>query len=186
MDVRRWMLLTHRWLGLGSAIVQVTAGATGVALLFDLGPAIGEPTALFHEQLLAGATGRWIVFAATAVALVLQATGLWLWWPPQPLRLRTDRGWWRLGYDLHNLSGILTLPITVLLAATGVGRVLFEVVPPPASLEIVHRVVGRLHSASGFPLIVKVAYALGSAAFVVQAITGLLVWWRPVPSRATK
>lgn len=179
MNIRRWMLLAHRWLGLGSAVVQVTAGATGVALLFHLGPALGEPVALFHEALLAGEPGRWIVFAATVAALILQATGLWLWWPPQPLRLRTDRGWWRFGYDLHNLSGIVTLPMTVLLAGTGVGRVLFEVMPPPEALQIVHRVVGRLHSAGDFPVAIKVLYAVGSAAFVAQGITGVMVWWRP-------
>ncbi|MFN7978716.1 MAG: PepSY-associated TM helix domain-containing protein [Vicinamibacterales bacterium] len=186
MTVRRALLLVHRWLGLATAPLQLMVGATGVVLLVDLGPAWGDPIAEFHQAFLGGEFGKWLMFWVSVVAIVLQGTGLWLWWPPQPLRLRTDRGWWRFGYDLHNLSGILTLPITVMLAATAVGRGVFREYPPPEAIAIVRTVVSRLHTAGGFPVAIKVIYAIGSAAYVLQAITGVMAWWRPQPSRAPR
>lgn len=176
---RALLLQIHRWLGLTSAIVLAIAGVTGIPLVVALEAPWAEPWAEFHETLGAGVVGRWVVFAASAAALGLQGSGLLLWWPPQRLRLRLSRGWWRCAYDVHNLSGIVTLPMTGLLAGTAVGRVLFETLPTPAALDTVHRVVGRLHSASGFPAAVKALYLIGSIAFVVQAISGVFVWWRP-------
>lgn len=176
---RSLLLQLHRWLGLTSAIVLALAGLSGIPLVVALEEPWVEPWAEFHETLGAGVVGRWVVFAASAAALGLQASGLLLWWPPQRLRLRTSRGWWRFAYDLHNLSGVVTLPMTVLLAGTAVGRVLFETLPTPEALATVQRIVGRLHSASGFPAAVKALYLVASIAFVVQAVSGVLVWWRP-------
>ena len=82
-------------------------------------------------------------------------------------------------YDLHNLTGVAALLIMGLLGATALGRVFFSYVEVPPALDLVPRATARLHTASGFPWPLKVIYALGSLAFVFQAISGALVWWRP-------
>lgn len=178
MRLRTFLVWTHRWLGLLSAVVLVIAGITGALIVFPFPDAIREPIIEFHVNLYAGQIGRWTVVAASVATLLLQAGGLWLWWPARSLRLRTDRGLWRFSYDAHNVTGVLALPMMALLAATGVGRVVFDAVTVPEALHLVSRAVGLLHHGDGFPVPVLVFYVLGSLAFVVQAATGVLMWWR--------
>ncbi len=176
----QWFLLwTHRWMGLLSAVVLIVAGVTGALLVLPIAEATRGSIATLHVDLFAGEFGRWTVIVASGLSLLLQGGGLWLWWPPKSLAVRTNRGWWRLSYDLHNFTGVVSLLMMALLAGTAIGRVFFDYVPVPGSLSIVPRVVGRLHHGEGFPALVLLVYALGSLAFAVQAVTGILVWWRP-------
>ena len=166
-------------MGLLSAIVLIIAGITGAVLVLPIPQTLRDALVGLHVDLFAGEAGRWVVVVASAWTLLLQAGGLWLWWPPKSLAVRTTRGWWRLSYELHNSSGVVALPMMALLAGTGVGRVIFEFVTVPDALRFVPNIVGRLHHGEGFPAPILLVYALGSLAFVVQAVTGILVWWRP-------
>lgn len=183
MTLRAFLLWTHRWLGLVWSVLIIIAGVTGTLVLLP----IPEPTFSllidWHIGLVAGHTGEWIVVAATVATVLLQAGGVYLWWPSKRLRLRRDRGWWRFAYDLHNVTGILGLPVMSLLALTAIGRVVFRVFPLPAPYEVVSRVVARLHTAGGFPIVIQIVYGLFSLAFVVLGVTGVLVWWRPLAAR---
>jgi uncharacterized iron-regulated membrane protein len=184
MPFRSFVLWTHRWIGLVSAVVIVIAGLTGAVVVLPLPPALMDTMIMWHMDLAAGTVGKWTVIVATFASVLLQLGGLYLWWPPKALRVRTDRGWWRLSYDLHNWVGVVGLLMMGLLAVTALGRVFFHYVSVPLAIEMVPRVVSRLHTAFGFPWPLQVVYALGSLAFVAQAVTGALVWWRPSKSGA--
>lgn len=183
MTLRAFLLWSHRWLGLVWSLLIVLAGVTGALVLLPW----PEPTFTvlldWHIGLVAGQAGAWVVVAATVATLLLQLGGVYLWWPTKSLRLRRDRGWWRFAYDLHNLTGVVGLPVMGLLAATAIGRVVFREFPLPPSLSIVPRLVSRLHTAGGFPVVLQIVYAVFSLAFVVQAVTGVLVWWRPLAAK---
>ncbi len=78
-----------------------------------------------HRNLFLGTTGRAGVELATGWTIVLLATGLYLWWPRRAERVR---GVWlpRLRAkpyavlrDLHTLVGLYTLPLVLVIAATG-------------------------------------------------------------------
>lgn len=166
-------------MGLVSSLLLIVAGVSGAVLVLPIPDPPREDLIQFHVNLLAGPAGAWAVLAATVVSLLLQIGGLYLWWPSKALPLRANRGWWRLAYDLHNLTGVISVLMMALLAATAVGRVFFRYVEVPSALWFVPRIVGRLHTAGGFPAPILVIYALGSLAFVAQAVTGALVWWRP-------
>lgn len=179
MTLHSFLLWTHRWMGLLSAVVLIVAGVTGALLVLPIAEATRGSIATLHVDLFAGELGRWIVIVASALSLLLQAGGVWLWWPSKSLAVRTNRGWWRMSYDLHNLIGVVSLLLMTLFAGTAIGRVLFDYVQVPEALRIVPRIVGRLHHGEGFPWPVLLLYALGSLAFVAQAVTGVMVWWRP-------
>ena len=60
-----------------------------------------------HTNLLLGRKGRLLVTAATAEALLLVLTGLWLWWRKKHWQFRPWRGSvFRVSWDLHNATGI--------------------------------------------------------------------------------
>lgn len=179
MTVRQFMVWSHRWLGLGSGIVLAIAGLTGALVLVHWSDPVNEWLIEVHLNLLGGTAGAWVVLAASFVGVLLQLGGLYLWWRTKSVALRLDRGWWRAAYDLHNVVGIVGLLLMGLLAATAVGRMCFRLVPLPPALEILPRANARLHSATGFYWPIQVVWGLGSLAFVVQAVTGALVWWRP-------
>ena len=74
--------------------------------------------------------------------------------------------------DLHNSIGVLAVSIMLVLAVTGAAR---PVVKHPS----LRPMISLLHTTEGFPTPIKVLYAVGSMGFMVQGVTGLLMWWRP-------
>lgn len=179
MTLRGFVLWSHRWLGLIAGVFLAIVGLTGTLSLVRWSQPINEAIIEIHINLLGGAVGAWTLLVASAIGVLLQAGGLYLWWRTKSFGLRLDRGWWRASYDLHNVVGVVGFVLMTLLAATAVGRMFFRLVPMPLALEVLPRVNARLHSASGFYWPLKVLWGLGSLAFVVQAVTGALVWWRP-------
>lgn len=60
-----------------------------------------------HTSLLMGPKGRALVTFATAEALLLVLTGLWLWWRKKHWQFRAWRGSvFRVSWDLHNATGV--------------------------------------------------------------------------------
>jgi uncharacterized iron-regulated membrane protein len=94
-------------------------------LLGARGPSLLTLTHALHVNLLGIPGGAKIVGAVGALLLLMSVTGLWLWWPgirklSLGFRLRRRSGAATLSYDLHNLGGILSLPVVALTALTGV------------------------------------------------------------------
>ncbi len=187
MSLRPLLVSSHRWVGLISAVVLVIAGLTGALAVFPFPQAQMQVIIDLHVNLFAGEVGRWVVVAASVTTLLLQASGLWLWWPSKSLRIRRTRGSWRFNYDLHNWIGVVALPLMFILAATAVGRVVFRLISLPDALRLVPRAVGLLHHGEQFPAPFKVFYIVGGVAFVLQAATGVWMWWRsPAAGRAAR
>jgi uncharacterized iron-regulated membrane protein len=73
-----------------------------------------------HINLLLGPRGRMIVTLATAEALLLALTGLWLWWRRKHWQFRAWRGsGFRFSWDLHNATGIWFLVPALSMIVTG-------------------------------------------------------------------
>ncbi len=78
-----------------------------------------------HETLLlSGHTGRLLNGIAGALLLLLNATGLVIWWPgirnwPRALKVDFRRTWRRVNWDLHSAAGFWTLSIVSIWAITG-------------------------------------------------------------------
>jgi uncharacterized iron-regulated membrane protein len=73
-----------------------------------------------HTNLVLGPKGRLLVTAATAEALLLALTGLWLWWRKKHWQFRPWRGsLFRVSWDLHNATGIWFLVPVLSLVLTG-------------------------------------------------------------------
>ena len=95
-----------------------------------LGPTPKDPAWLrfiqdLHITLLSGRQGRVTNGAAAAVLLVINATGLVLWWPGikrwrRALVFDMRRNWRRLNFDLHRAVGFWTLAFSSFWALSGV------------------------------------------------------------------
>ncbi len=176
MTSRRFVLLTHRWIGLSTSFVLAIAGATGAVLALPGPELIRRASSLLHETLALGRAGNVIVLTATGAAVVLQLGGVWLWWKRKSLAVRLSAGWRRAAIDLHHAAGALGLVLMLLVAVTGVGMTVMA----PGS---VRAMFVDLHTARNYALPVKLLYALGSLGFLVQGVTGVLMWWKPRPAR---
>ncbi len=174
MSVRQFVLVTHRWIGLVSSPILAIVGATGVLLMFNLeGLAIERYASALHERLAFGMVGHRIVLLATFAGILLELGGLALWWKRKTLIVAMRSGWWRACFDLHHLAGIVCLPLMLLGAATGL---LMFMYPPPENNEL-YRTLRQLH-VGRFPLPLRILYLLATLGFVVQGLTGSVIWWK--------
>jgi uncharacterized iron-regulated membrane protein len=186
MTVRQFILLTHRWLGLGSSVVLLLVGISGAVLVWPESLRSVEGLTRFHKRLFLGEPGEWLVITSTVIAALLVIGGLVLWWKRKLLRVSVRRGWWRFLFDLHHSLGLLAAVVMLLISLTGVGLVLTEQEdgsPLSAEEQRVRTVIDHLHTGEPFSLPIRIVYALGSLAFVVQGISGLVIWWKPQVDR---
>ena len=171
---------------------------------------------VLHTELYLGGPGR-LVVAALGLLLVLQgATGLFLWWPftrrlAHGFLIRRGRRWRVLGFDVHKVTGIVSLAFNVPVALTGALLALSTSPGPPGSVEVreADGTVARLDRASGTVSIVRdprrpgdrvwgllaavhegrfaglasrCLYVAGALSPLVLALTGLGIWLtRPHP-----
>jgi uncharacterized iron-regulated membrane protein len=178
MTFRRFVLVTHRWLGLTSSAVIAAAGATGAILVwsdYEVMATLSRYASPLHERLALGKPGYWTVVVATAISVLLEAGGIVLWWKTKTLLVRRGSGWWRMCYDLHHMIGAVLLPLMLIVAVTGVGLAVVGGNEQPA----LYQFLARWHKGH-FPLPIKVLYTIASLAFVAQGLTGFVMWWRPV------
>ena len=174
MTIRRLLLVSHRWLGLTVSAILAIVGATGALLMWRLPyPRLGRAASRLHEQLALGLVGDQTVEVACAVALFLQAGGVVLWWKRKTLWVRRGSSWWRLCFDLHQMVGIIGLPLMFLMAATALVMAWLSPVEHPE----VWRLARRLHTGH-YGFAVELLYAVASFCYAVQGLTGVIVWWK--------
>ena len=173
--LRRLLVVWHRWLGLGSSVLLAVAGLTGAAFYIPAPKSVREVVEHLHVNLMIPGVGAWIVIAATVVAVILELSGLYLWWPRRSWKVRWRSGWRLAAYDLHNLLGVALLAVMLFLAGTALGRVAVRPVFPPSSIIV--KGTNALHTGLRFPWPIQVVYAVGSLGFLVQGITGVAMWW---------
>jgi uncharacterized iron-regulated membrane protein len=147
-------------------------GLTGALLAWPRNDLIHRVAGRFHESLAMGPFGHGIVLLATTAALVLEVTGLVLWWKRKVIRVQTGAGWRRLMIDLHHATGAVGLLAMLTLAASG----LFMATGLPRAHPTL-RTVTRIHTARGFPVSLKLLYSAATIGFFVQTATGIGFWW---------
>lgn len=173
MTVRQVVLVTHRWLGLSSALVLAAVGVTGAIQAYSYGR-VRDVMGPAHEALFLGRPGTWIVLAATVAALLLEAGGLILWWRRKVFRVETRFGWRRTLADLHHVTGVLALALMVLLAGTAL---LMRVVTPESNPGL-RTLIVDLHTTRTYGGVLKAIFSAASLGFAVQGVTGAVMWWR--------
>jgi len=171
---RHFVLVTHRWLGLGSSILVAIVGGTGALIVWTLPSRLRRIAGLMHTNLGMGRIGLWIVFAVTVVTALLVVGGLVLWWKHKIVRIRTTSGWRRALFDLHHALGFMGFVVMFVLTLTGIGIMVTD-----SDDSVLRRMIFDFHTTRGFPLWLKGIYSVGSAAFVVQVVTGIVMWWKP-------
>lgn len=85
---------------------------------------LGFVRELHETLLLSGHTGRLLNGIAGAFLLLLNVTGLVIWWPgirnwARALKVDFRRNWRRVNFDLHSAAGFWTLAIVTIWAVTG-------------------------------------------------------------------
>lgn len=185
--MRRFFLVTHRWLGIAATPVLIIVGLTGVPLVwFRI-----RPVTALHVNLGLGHFGAWVVNIATIIASLLVIGGIVLWWRRKVFSINRSKGWWRFLFDLHHLLGILGAGLMLVIALSGTGLMLTEDIGrrrglektnpdyPTASEIRLRRWVHAAHTARPFAGTFGVFWVVCSAAFGIQAVSGLLMWWKP-------
>jgi uncharacterized iron-regulated membrane protein len=184
MTWRRALLWLHRWIGLALSPVLAVVGVTGALLLLPETSKAWETAAGLHDSLALGRPGWLLVVWCTAAALLLQATGLVLWLRRPQWRVRVRNGWATFLRDLHYSSGAVTLPITLLLVLTGLGRPALREIGLAADDAWILDLVSDLHTGHGLPEPVRWLLGIGSVSFLLQGVSGIVMWWpRPRPRR---
>jgi uncharacterized iron-regulated membrane protein len=133
-----------------------------------------------HESLALGRLGTWLVVGATCAAVVLELGGTVLWWRRRVWTIRRHLGWRPALIDLHHAAGIVGLVLMLTIAATGV---MMPFVTPDNAPNL-RRWIVDLHTARAYPWPVKAIWAIMALGFLVQAATGVLMWWKPNRRRA--
>jgi uncharacterized iron-regulated membrane protein len=167
---------------LAAAAVLLMAGGTGAVLVWPTVLRQGDMLTRLHTRMLIGEAGEWLVISATVASAVLVAGGLILWWKRKLLAVSVTRGWWRFLFDLHHSLGIVAAILMLVISLSGVGLVLTEHEdgsPLSPSEQAVRGTIERLHTGREFARPLQVLYALGSLTFVVQGLSGFVMWWKP-------
>lgn len=74
----------------------------------------------FHKNLLLGAPGSRVVGFVTILAVFMALSGLILWWPRKIVKVKASASWPRINFDLHNVVGLFSSAMLLVLALTGI------------------------------------------------------------------
>jgi uncharacterized iron-regulated membrane protein len=156
-----------------------------------------------HDNLLFGGTGRLVNAAGAIVWTAVGFTGLVIWWPGagnwrRSLLLHRNVGWKRFNWDLHSAMGLWTLAFVLLFAVTGLYladeapfQALADYLQPPTDANVGARAVdtvtywlaylhfGRFGGGS-----TKLIWAIVGLSPVCMFVTGAVMWWNRVLSKA--
>ena len=174
--MRARLLTLHRWLGLPASFVLAITGLTGAVLMVTAPSTVGKIAGHLHEnmglRLLGfGAAGERLVAVITLAGVLLQLSGIVLWWKRRSLRVEFGGSLSRTIHDLHHAAGAVAF-VMMLVISSAAAAYWFLPLGTGASM------VNRLHHGRTYPAPVKVVYVLGSLGFTVQGCTGLLMWAR--------
>jgi uncharacterized iron-regulated membrane protein len=99
---------------------QYTGAVLGMRTVAEQQQGLMLKARAFHKNLLQGKIGGKIVGAVTILSIFMALSGLVLWWPRKTFRVKTDASLARFNFDLHNVVGIFSSAVLLLLSLTGV------------------------------------------------------------------
>lgn len=87
---------------------------------------------LLHFNLFGGEFGHAVVGVTGIALVVLTITGVWLWWPTLRrltfgFKIRWQRPFFVVNYDVHRVIGIVSLPVVFLVSLTGTMLIFYDV-----------------------------------------------------------
>lgn len=170
--MRALVVIAHRWGGLAVSLVFVVSGATGVVFLTGGPQLLTKITGRLHESLGLGRAGSMLVGVATAVGLLLELSGLYLWLKRRSISVSFRGGLYRAAFDLHHAVGALGSVFMMVILGSAVAY--FFVLPRDQFAETVN----TFHHGRAFGTPVKLLYGAASVGFVVQGASGVLMWAR--------
>ncbi|HEX9458826.1 MAG TPA: PepSY-associated TM helix domain-containing protein [Thermoanaerobaculia bacterium] len=94
-------------------------GYTGAILGIRRGPTLLTRIHQLHTHLLAGKIGEMIVAISGLVMLFLVVSGVILWWKYRKVSIKWNASLFRVMFDVHNATGILSALFLLLLSLTG-------------------------------------------------------------------
>jgi uncharacterized iron-regulated membrane protein len=200
-----------------AAEVLLTRGQRRVERAFnpysgvDLG-AIGtdEPKVMiwlvkFHDDLLAGHTGRLYNGVGAILVTVLCATGILIWWPGvtrwwRSLILRRRVGWARFNWDLHSAVGFWMFAFVLMWGISGIYLSfpdpftnLVDYLQPLGANSVETRSgdevlawLARIHFGRAYGTSVKWLWTLLGFVPVILFLTGSIMWWHRVLKPAVR
>lgn len=175
------------WLAKGAGVARLDATTGDLIARHDPHATLHGTVVALHRWLLVDGPARgWVRHAISATTLVLivqVALGLWLWWLP-PTRWRNLRPDLRrparsIVLRLHQLAGVVTAPLLVVIAFTGIS--MHWTVPTRALVEVVAGDVVMADASgdhAGLPSLTDLDAAVRLAA---DAVPGGVVRWMRVP-----
>lgn len=181
MSLSRLALVGHRWAGLASSAVLCIAGVTGALLVWPGTHLLWRISGPLHDSLGLGRAGWIVVLAVTAASVMVQVSGVVLWWRGKTFRIRIRHGWASAAADAHHVLGALALPIMIVIASSAIGRAAVGVMDSSNTRRDVRSALTSFHTSREFPVPVRVLYTIGSLAFALQGATGVLMWWQRRP-----
>jgi uncharacterized iron-regulated membrane protein len=95
-------------------------GYTGAILGTRRGPTLITRIHQIHTHLLAGKVGEMIVAGGGFVMLFLVISGVILWWKYKKVSIKWNASLFRVMFDVHNATGILSALFLLLLSLTGI------------------------------------------------------------------
>jgi uncharacterized iron-regulated membrane protein len=133
----------HLWSGIGVGLYVLFVSVTGSVLVYRnemyvaalpvtgiaddslFGIRFVEGLIDLHDNLLAGATGRFVNGIGAVGIFLIALTGLVIWWPGvrtwrRSLGLRRGVGWKRFTWDLHSAIGFWSFVFIFVFAASGI------------------------------------------------------------------
>lgn len=185
--MRPFFLVTHRWLGLAASLVLMVVSLTGAGLVWFRSRALSR----LHIELGLGSFGRWAVNLATLIGALLIGGGVVLWWRRKIVTIDRTKGWRRLLFDLHHTLGIVAAAFMLVIALSGSGLMLTQGIDHrmgldrtdpryPTRRELrIRRLIHMAHTGGPLRIPLGILWVLGSASFAVQAVSGVLLWWKP-------
>ncbi len=127
-----------------------------------------------HENIGLGPAAAWVVFLSTLAGVVLQLSGLFPSWQRKAVGVRTRSGWKVAFFVIHHLAGGVGFPLMLILTLTGSIMAMVR----PDDYRPLRQVSVALHTGGAFPWPIKLAYLMATTGFLIQGVTGLVMWWR--------
>ena len=78
------------------------------------------PVSRLHTGRVAGKTGQIVVGVLTMITLFAVVSGLYLWLPRKIFGVKWGAGWRRANFDLHNVFGLFSSLVLILVLVTGI------------------------------------------------------------------
>lgn len=188
--MRRFLRLSHKWLGIATTLPLMLIGVTGAAMVW-IKPA---PTLhLLHSGDVDAPVWRIVANVVTGIGALVMAGGVYLWWRRRSFRIDRTRGAWRFMWDLHQAFGAAAAIVMLVIALSGLGLYTTRDISrrlglprtdptfPTRNERVVRRLIHDAHTSGVLKFPLGPLWTIASLGFALQGVTGIFTWLRRPP-----